>query len=39
LWKAMRAIEHAAVRDEGLRLSLAGLMRSDSWGGGPCGEA
>jgi hypothetical protein len=39
LWKAMRAIEHAAVRDEGLRLSLAGLMQSDPWGGGPCGEA
>jgi RNA polymerase sigma-70 factor, ECF subfamily len=36
LLKAMRAIEHAALRDEGLRVSLAGLMASDTRGGGPC---
>ena len=39
LVKAMRAIEHAGACDEGLRLSLAGLMQSDSRGGGPCGNA
>lgn len=39
LLKAMRAIEHAAVRDEGLRISLAGIMQSDPLGGGRCGEA
>ena len=38
LLKAMRAIEHAALRDEGLRTSLAGLMRSEPRGGAPCGE-
>jgi len=36
LLKAMRAIEHAAVRDEGLRVSLAGLVDSEARGGGPC---
>lgn len=36
LLKAMRAIEHAAVRDEGLRVSLAGLMDVGTRGGGPC---
>jgi RNA polymerase sigma-70 factor (ECF subfamily) len=36
LLKAMRAIEHAAVRDEGLRVSLAGLMEGEMRGGGPC---
>jgi RNA polymerase sigma-70 factor, ECF subfamily len=39
LLKAMRAIEHAAVRDEGLRISLAGIMPSDLEKDGPCGEA
>ena len=39
LLKAMRAIEHAALRDEGLRVSLAGIMQSDTRGGGRCGEA
>jgi RNA polymerase sigma-70 factor (ECF subfamily) len=36
LLKAMRAIEHAALRDEGLRVSLAGLMDAETRGGGPC---
>ncbi len=39
LLKAMRAIEHAALRDEGLRVSLAGIMQPDPEGGGRCGEA
>jgi RNA polymerase sigma-70 factor, ECF subfamily len=39
LVKAMRAIEQAALRDEGLRISLAGLMQSDPPGGGRCGAA
>jgi RNA polymerase sigma-70 factor (ECF subfamily) len=39
LLKAMRAIERAAVSDQGLRLSLAGFMRSEPHGGGPCGNA
>jgi RNA polymerase sigma-70 factor, ECF subfamily len=38
LLKAMRAIEHAAVRDEGLRVSLAGLMQAETRGGGPCAD-
>jgi RNA polymerase sigma-70 factor (ECF subfamily) len=38
LLKAMRAIEHAALRDEGLRISLAGLVQSEPRGGAPCGE-
>jgi RNA polymerase sigma-70 factor (ECF subfamily) len=33
LLKAMRAIEVAAVRDEGLRVSLAGIMQPESRGG------
>jgi RNA polymerase sigma-70 factor (ECF subfamily) len=39
LLKAMRAIEHAAVCDEGLRVSLADFMQSETRGGGPCGNA
>ena len=39
LLKAMRAIERAAVSDEGLRLSLAGFMQSEPHGGCPCGNA
>lgn len=35
LLKAMRAIEHAAVRDEGLRVSLAGLLDTGARGGEP----
>jgi len=38
LLKAMRAIEHEAVRDEGLRASLAGLSQPEIRGGAPCGE-
>jgi RNA polymerase sigma-70 factor (ECF subfamily) len=37
LLKAQDAIEHAAVHDEGLRVSLAGIM--EPRGGRPCGEA
>lgn len=36
LLKAMRAIEHAALHDEGLRASLAGLLEGETSGGGPC---
>jgi RNA polymerase sigma-70 factor (ECF subfamily) len=39
LVKAMRAIEQAGACDEGLRLSLAGLVQCQSGGGGPCGNA
>jgi len=39
LLKAMLAIEHAGACDEGLRLSLAGLVRCDGGGGDSCGNA
>ena len=39
LIKAMRAIESAALRDEGLRASLASFKLSGDGGGTPCGEA
>jgi RNA polymerase sigma-70 factor, ECF subfamily len=39
LLKAMHAIEHAGACDEGLRLSLAGLLPCKVGGGGPCGNA
>ena len=38
LLKAMKTIEHAAMRDEGLRVSLAGIMQSETHGGGPCAD-
>ncbi len=38
LLKAMRAIEDAAMRDEGLRISLAGIMQSETGGGAPCAD-
>ena len=38
LLKAMRAIEHAAVSDEGLRVSLAGIMQLETRGGAPCAD-
>jgi RNA polymerase sigma-70 factor, ECF subfamily len=39
LIKAMRTIETAALRDEGLRASLAAFRQCEDSGGGPCGEA
>jgi RNA polymerase sigma-70 factor (ECF subfamily) len=38
LLKAMRAIEHAAMSDEGLRVSLAGIMPLETRGGAPCAD-